>query len=361
MKKTQIKVLEVGSALYVVAHAAYRFKRGHRRPTMTYAGERDPRKALGLAKEVIALGTKTSLITKEDYRQLFNLLPVYSPTAKDMALMCPHLTPEEAVKAFRTGSGYVALPSLRIRHAFQIVNYYGGHTETKWNWEGNKKVVTGRKKHPDRLSYSYASRTPASYADGKSHGDVFSSYRHMHEAISYSEKHWGKDLILDTWEAAVNVILQDPSILVNDRYRRNQPKTTHVLYLALTKDVNGFNNDHSRPESEHYDEYIAEMTVDPVIAYELKGGRGGYTHYNCSYCGSGLHLSGCTGCGHTFRDDQFRCGWSTPLSFKQVTFLEENGHAFKKDPSIAWSQEKIDFRIALREAEEWRKKYKKAA
>lgn len=95
--------------------------------------------------------------------------------------------------------------------------------------------------------------------------------------------------------------------------------------------------------SEVFDNAIVEMTVDPKIWHELKGGRGGYTDFNCAYCGYGLGLHGCGCCGHTFEDDHMRCGWNTPLSKKMVEFLQQSGHVFKQDPQIAWNLERTQY------------------
>lgn len=283
-------------------------------------------------------------MNRQEYRSLLGQLPIKSPTPQDMAVMCPHLTAEEAVQAFTTDSGYVACPPLRIRHGFQILSYHKEWVEEIKVWgviDGKEtQTVTGTKNHPARLDWSYANRTPKSYADGKSHGDVFSSYKQMDKAMKFAEDNWGDELILDDWDSVVEFYVQDPTDLVNDRYHKDYPRTKAVLRVTLTRDLNEVINDHSKPESELFDEVISQMTLDHVIWHELKGGRGGFTEFNCAHCGAGLGLSGCSGCGHRFRDDHFRCGWNTPLSRKMVTFLRENGHEFKVDPETAWTKER---------------------
>ncbi|OGM96076.1 MAG: hypothetical protein A3B86_00875 [Candidatus Yanofskybacteria bacterium RIFCSPHIGHO2_02_FULL_38_22b] len=300
-------------------------------------------------------------MTKEEYRSILGQLPIKNPTAQDMARMCPHLTQDQAVKAFTTGEGYVACPPLRVRHRFQILSY-------RKEWVEEIKVsrvkdgtedasVTGTKNYPPRLDWSYASRTLASYADGKSHGDVFGNYQHMDEAMKFAEANWGADLILDDWNSIVEFYVQDPTELVNDRYHKDYPRTKAVLYVTLNRELNEVINDHSKPQSELFDDAISQMTLDSVIWHELRGGRGGYTEFNCAHCGAGLSLSSCTGCGHRFRDDQFRCGWNTPLSQKMVAFLREKGHAFEVGPEIAWETEQRHFaEISKRLAESPRRR-----
>jgi hypothetical protein len=278
----------------------------------------------------------------KEYRSILGRLPIKSPTPEDMALVCPHLTKKEAVKAFTTGSGYVACPPLRIRHGFQVLHYQREWVEMIKVWGevgGEKQTVTGTKNHPPMLTLTFASRTRKSYADGKSHGDIFSKSVHMNKAMGFAEDNWGQELILDDWDSVVQYYIQDPTDLVNDYYHHDYPRTKAILGVTLTRDLNEIINDHSGPMSELFDEAISQMTLNPLIWMELKGGRSGFTEYNCAHCGAGLSLDHCTGCGHRFQDDNFRHGGYTPLSRKMVEFLRQNGHNFKVDPERAWAKE----------------------
>lgn len=279
-------------------------------------------------------------MNREEYRSLLGQLPIKNPMAEDMARMCPHLAQDQAVAAFTTGGGFVACPPLRVRNGFQILSYRKEWVEEIKVWRRDTQVVTGTKNHPPRLDWSYAGRTPASYANGKSHGDVFGNYKHVDEAVKFAEDNWGAELVLDDWVSVVEFYIQDPTDLVNDRYHTDYPRTKVALYVTLNRDWNEIINDRSKPESELIDEAISQMTLDPVVGYEIKGGRGASTEFNCAHCGAGLLLSSCTGCGHRFRDDHFRCGWYTPLSRKMVAFLRESGHDFAVDPEIAWKKER---------------------
>jgi len=275
----------------------------------------------------------------QEYRSLLGQLPIKSPTPQDMAMLCPHLTVEEAVQAFMTNSGYVACPPLRIRNGFQIVSYHKEWVEEIKVWgvidDKETQIVTGTKNHPAQLDWSYASRTRESYADGNSHGDVFLFYSHMDRAMRFAEDNWGDELILDDWDSVVKFYIQDPTDLVKD-----YPRTKAVLYVTLNRDLNEVSNNPSKPASELFDESILQMTLDHIIWHELKGGRGDFTEFNCAHCGAGLSLSSCNGCGHWFHDDQFRCGWNTPLSRKMISFLRDNGHEFKVNPEIALTKER---------------------
>jgi hypothetical protein len=291
----------------------------------------------------------------KEYRSILERLPIEGPTPQDMAKLCPHLTADEAVKAFTTDSGHVACPSLRIRHGFQIVSY---HKE----WVEEIKVprvkngtedasVTGTKNHPARLDWSYAGRTRESYADDKSHGETFSPCRHMDEAMRFAESNWGGGLILDNWTSVVEFYVQDPTELVGC------PQTKAMLYVTLGRDLNKINNDLSKPGSELLDEAVLQMTNDHVIWAELEGGRGVFTEANCANCGAGLGRSGCFSCGHRFRDDGIRGASCTPLSRKMVAFLREIGHEFKVDPEIAWKKERDNWeRVKIQEAEMLRRR-----
>lgn len=279
-----------------------------------------------------------------EYRSILGRLPIKCPTPEDMAMLCPHLTEKQAVRAFTSGNGYVACPPLRVRHGFQIVTYSAEWVEqitaSRVNEGEIDASVTGTKNHPAQLRWSYAGRTRKSYADGKSHGDLFTHYKQMDRAMKFAEDNWGDELILDDWTDVLIIYVQDPTDLVNDRYHHDYPRTKAALGVMLNRPLNDIKNDYSKPESVLFDEAIAELTVDPHIWHELKGGRGQYTDFNCAYCGAGLSLAACTGCHNSFRDDGMRCGWSTPLSPKMVAFLREHGHEFGIDPEVAWTAER---------------------
>lgn len=286
-------------------------------------------------------------MTRQEYRSLLGRLPIKCPTPQDMAMMCPHLTAEEAVAAFTTGSGYVACPPLRVRHGFQIISY-----RKEWVEEievidkvggVTTRTITGTKNHPAYLGWSFTGRTCASYADGMTHGDVFHPYEHIDKAMKFAEDNWGDELILDNWVDVFDIGVQDPTDLVNDRHHQNQPRTKAVLRITLNRKLNEIRNDNAKPKSELIDDAIVEMTLDIMVWHELKGGRTTGSEYNCAHCGAGLLGSYCTGCGHKFGDDGFRSGWYTPLSRKMVAFLREKDHEFKVDPAVAWAKERQDW------------------
>lgn len=265
-------------------------------------------------------------ISREDYIGRLGKLSIENPTPEDMALVCPHLTQEQAVAAFEPKgdnlSSYVACPPVRIRGAFQIVNF------TKKFTASDGKIC------PPHLSWAFASRTRESYKDKRSHGDIFHPYKWMEEAISYAEEHWGDELVLDNWASHIAIYVQDPS----DLTERETPKTKAVVYFTTDREWNDI-IDRSKPKSEVINDNIVIATLNRLEGNELKGGRGSYTHFNCAYCSAGLGGSGCTECGHRFRDDHFRSGWYTPLPKKLVDLLEQSGHIFKRDPAIAQQRE----------------------
>ncbi len=259
----------------------------------------------------------------DQYMAAMKQLPIRNPTQKDFQSVCPHLTPEQVLIAFTPKedkeTAYVAAPPMRIRHGHLVVSYWGGDKE-----------------HEPRLDFAFSHRTLASYADGKPHGDVFYHVTHQEEAMAYAEAHWDDRLILDTWVATGEFYVQDPT----DLSERGYPKTKFIVRWTTSRDLNDIMNDWSRPQSEQFDDAIIELAVDEFVGSELKGGRGGYTEFNCAHCGAGLDLTGCHGCGHRFEDNHFRSGWNTPLPRKVVAFLQSQGHAFGKDPEIAWETER---------------------
>lgn len=248
---------------------------------------------------------------KRRYLEALGQLPIKHPDEADLRRYAPYLTDEQIgqiISAEKTV--YFAVPSIRIKHGVQVLSYskeYG-------------------------LSHAFASRTRKSYADRKAHGDIFTESVYMKEAMQYAESNWTGDLILDTWVDFGEIIIQDPSVLSSQGY----PTTKFVVYFTVNRGWNEIANDHSAPEWKLWDQALSQMTLNRFEEDELKGGRGGYTDYNCAVCGSGLGLSGCPNCHHQFRDDHFRCGWQTPLPPKIVELLRKAGHVFSQDPALLW-------------------------
>ena len=263
---------------------------------------------------------------RDKYIEILDKLPIKNPTSEDMAMVCPHLRKEQAIAAFNNGSGCVACPPLRIRGGFQIIHFYEES-------EGCSSV----------LELGSAGRTRQSYKDGSSHSDMFCEYNHVGKAIKFAEDNWSDELILVSWESTIEIVIQDPSKLVQSGFQKNQPETVMSLYVALNRSPNEIRNDHSRPEIELIDDAIVEMTFDTKIWHELEGGLNSYFHSNCAYCGDGLGLSVCEGCGHKFKDNGYRSGPASPLSEKMVEFIQQNGHVFEQDPNIVLDRERNNY------------------
>ena len=271
-------------------------------------------------------------MAKEKLTEMLRILPIHKPDVDQVRDLFPHLSSDEIQEVLTIGekgrSNYVAVPSLRVNGAFQIVTF---NPEYKNDKDG--KVT------PVRLSWSYAGRTRESYAGGRSHEDVFPPYKHMDKAIAFARDNWGSDLVLDDWVDFVEVYVQDPTDLHKSSFSQGSPKTKAVVRFTTIRSWSEIINDHSKPESQVIDDVIAQITTDYLIARELKGGRGGHTEFNCTYDGAGLGLSGCGEWGNTFKDDQMRCGWNTPLPSKVADYLIAKGFQFGQDPAVARQKE----------------------
>ncbi len=280
-------------------------------------------------------------MNREEYRASLSRLPIKEPKLEDMVLVCPHLDMRQAFLGFNIGTGHVACPPLRVRRAFQVVSYRGERVEAGTVWRGNKKVITGRKNYPSVLEYAFAGRTKSSYAGWQTHQDIFANFPGMVKAMKYAENNWGNELILDDWVDMLKVFIQDPADIVNDRLHFGSPRTKTMLYVALNRSRYDIMKDCSKPKSELFDDAIAQMTLDPLIYQELKGGRGYHSHFNCARCGYGLSVDRCRICGYSFSDNGAGMELEIPLSRKMVDFLILNGHKFTFDPEIAWDRERV--------------------
>lgn len=225
--------------------------------------------------------------------------------------VCPHLTVTQIAELLVKNS-YFALPPVRVRGAFQVASVY---------CNGNGSF---------NFTISYAARTPASYASQDMypyHGDVFNDYDFMGEAMAYAEANWPEDLVLDDWVDFQNVYLDEPVDPAEYAVGRR------TIHLTTNRPWNYMINDRSAPLETLWDASIVHATLDRFEGAELKGGRGGYTNFNCFLCGGGLGLSGCHRCKRRFKDDGYRCGASTPLASKLVALIEATGHKFETHPA----------------------------
>ncbi len=254
------------------------------------------------------------------YKTALQSISRENPSFEQLKAISPHLNEEETHSAFdltKSGSVYVAIPPTKVKDGFLIAS------------------LTKSSKSDNTWISIYGGRTKASYADGNPRGDVFCNYLHSDKAISYADENWSEAILLDSWVDYGTIYLDDPTNL----NERGYPKTSKVIYWVVNRRWNDIINDHSRPESELINDALVIVTTNRFEGSEIKGGRGGYTEFNCAYCGQGLGLSGCGNCGHTFKDNQFRCGWFTPLPKKVIALLQKEGFKFGMDPKIAVQRE----------------------
>lgn len=252
--------------------------------------------------------------------------PLNSPTEEDFKQICPHLDADQ-IKELRTQEElYFACPPTYVSYSYSILSF-------------NKKRNT--------LRYAFEQRHPLSYTDGALHYDVNFSFAFMEESSRYALTHWGDELITDNWRSFITFIIDDPSDKRMGLFG-GTPKTKMWLYVGINRDWTGLLNDHSKPKSDLIEEAIVTLTTDPFFGNHLKGGRAGYSEFNCACCGGGLSSSACTGCEKTFKYDDFRSSWNTPLPKKITDYMIKQGHQFTIDPQIARTLERKKFcRIKL--------------
>lgn len=239
---------------------------------------------------------------RENYIQALKRLPILRPTPDDVAQFCPYL-PRDIIENFLAEGGYLTCPPLRVQDAFQIISY---DKDTGW------------------LNYNFASRLQDSWLQA-----------YDKEAVKFANDYWPAELIEDNWDDILTLSIQDPT----DLNQNGSPKTKTNLYVCFNRPFGALMADLTEPTSVLMDKAICVMSLDSFVYRELKGSRGGYADNCCAYCGHGLSLDGCRGCGHKFTDNGTRHGWGTPLSQMMVGFLQEHGFTFKQGPEIAWKLE----------------------
>lgn len=251
---------------------------------------------------------------KKQYNQLLNQVMSHEVEISSLnsEILFPHLSAIEVHRLLRSGDTYVACPGVFVKNSYHVLHIYNG-----------------------AVSYAFGARTIRSYFDGKPHGDIFRSHTYYQKAIDFSASSWGKDLVLDNWDSVGTFIIQDPTRLT----KLNYPTTKNLIWCAFSEDVNKIINTHTNQTSEILNNNISVCTDSKLVWSEIRGGRGGYTFYNCANCGGGLGLYKCSSCNHQYEDNNFRAGWNTPLPKKIVELLIESGHVFPIDPQVAQQAE----------------------
>ncbi len=255
-----------------------------------------------------------------DYKSALQSISRKNPSFEQLKAISPHLNEEEVGNAFDITSNtsvFVAIPPTKVKKGFLVAS------------------LTKSSESSDTWVSIYGSRTRASYADGKSRGDVFCNTRHSDKAIAFAEENWPQETLLDSWVDFGTIYLDDPTLLNECDY----PKTRKAIYWGVSQSWNDINNNGNRPASELINDALAIVTTNRFEGSEIKGGRGGYTAWNCANCGAGLGLSGCANCKHSFKDNHFRSGWQTPLPRKIITLLQKEGFQFGMDPMVAVQKE----------------------
>ncbi len=246
------------------------------------------------------------------YRKRLSTLPLLHPRPEDMAALCPHLSPDEAVAAFKSGAR-VGRPPLKATGAFPTLKFYPG-------WVDDAEGVV----YPPCIDHSVG------------HFENPCAAR----ALAFAQEHWGDRLMTHSSSMErlaefrilepVGSNLQEPAL--------EHPRLLFTLGVSLVEDwVNLSSRCDLTPEM--VDRAILEMTVDPLEWEELLGGAGSFVQLNCARCGHYLSDEGCLGCKQYFALPRVPSGGTLPLSPKMVAYVQSNkGHTFPQDPLLAWSR-----------------------
>ena len=247
---------------------------------------------------------------QSEYAAALKRLPISNPTLEDALAICPHLTRAE-VEAIVAGADVVACPPVITRERVNLIHFKLGYCDRD---DGHYV--------PPAVDHAFSSSSPNQYKFGP-------------RALAYAMEHWPTNLDVPAHAQVLRIILDDPSQLSQEGY----PASVGTLYVALDADLNELRGSADNPRSVVLDAHTIAITDDRWLGVEFAGNCAPYTDFNCSRCGSGLSLSGCSGCRLSFSDNGIRSGWRTPLSRKMVAFLREQGHQFAIDPEIAWQHE----------------------
>jgi hypothetical protein len=231
-------------------------------------------------------------------------LPIVNPTDQDMISLCPHLSPEVAIREFREGTHWLALPPVIVDGAFQIVRFYEG---------GKTQMPPPHDVHQPDLDLSGSGRLGVSDSAGR--------VRFAEEAVDFARKNWKEQLRTDDW---IQII----------EYRLIDLATFHTIRratLTMNRDLNEIINDHTAPFSQQIQLATMFATTDPLQATELRGGRASHNLDCCQYCGGGLTYAACLACGRKF-DSGGMLGGQIPLTETVEELFTRDGHVFEISP-----------------------------
>lgn len=259
-------------------------------------------------------------MNRHAYQATLSRLPIAQPTPEDMAALCPHLTPEQAVEAFTQGEHYVCVPGMYVHGCVHVIYY----SQERQN-----------------LTHAFTQRLPESFVDGRA-CRAPSTTLGLTEALRFARDNWGDNLLIDDWQSFMQFNLEDPTRLSEHQ----DPCFVGTLWVAFSDTMSRLYEQYERPRSETFDAAIVHMATNEFHRRELMGPRGQSVSFNCAHCGGGLMSDRCHGCKKTFRKRESRCGWRTPLSPKMVTFLRDQGHVFGIDPTVAQTQERAEWLAA---------------
>lgn len=268
-------------------------------------------------------------MTKQKLVEILKSLPITNPEIDQVKDLFPHLTADEICKLLNKPA-YIAVPPLKVEGAFQIVSFIKRHKTS------NGMIV------PASLNYANTGSITQSHTNDRhsNHYDHLTEYHHINKAVRFAKENWSSDLSQDNWEDFIQIHLDDPTDLYDPGIFAGYPKTKAIISFTTTKKIRYIMNNRSKPQSQILDDAIAQITTDHHIACELRGDRtDAIVEFNCAYDGAGLDASNCRECGHTFKNDDFRTSWDTPLPAKIANHLIKEGFKFRKDPAIARQNE----------------------
>lgn len=277
---------------------------------------------------------------RDEYRSILERLPIENPTPDDIAMLFPHLTAEQARRAFLLSYMVgVPCPPLHVRDVFNVVCYQPKSTSGV-NGTGKKIPATLYLSNPcleiPESEGRYARERRAEVST------------YIEKAKRFAKDNWGDHLTQYSGRTTHTAFhLEDP----------NNPSLNTVLHVRLDRHINEIQRDFSKPRSEILNDEFQYMTIgsfDFLDWSEYTLGRPFPKRFNCARCGGGLLASECAGCGNKFRDSGYRITWDTPLSRKMVDYLLRKGHSFTVDPEISWEKERQAWVKAVHDYEVWK-------
>ena len=188
-------------------------------------------------------------------------------SAETVKNFCPHLKDKQISSLMKQASQQrvcFATPAILLKHSYHVLSLSTAEEKVESSLDVNQ---TRRVMY---LEYVSPQRTKESYANNKAHEGSFSNHQFSKEAMKYSETHWSKSLILDTWASYGEVLWQE-YLKRSECDHEDTPRTRAAIYWTTKLAWNEIVNANLEPNTKLWNDSLGPFSLNPIEGQELQG------------------------------------------------------------------------------------------